>query len=289
MTPPGTDPKTGQFEGSARVIFGFLDDINYYQMVGKPLFKRLRFDRLSSVPWYAELTLQVKDVAVLLKTGLFWTEANIDPTNNFFDDRKFAPHLSSEWIDPVNSYGRFYELKDTEPAQWHGTLMVRAHSLSTLRQFRPSQLSLANVRYVTAKNPQGQTVYHFNSADSDRCFNAILEDTPLKGWWPWPKKEDTDDNSTQGAMDDDLTEEDLNDKLKHEDTDDNLTQEELDAKLKQEDTDDDSMLEDRDDSIRDDDSMLKYTADESMLEDTDGSDTDDDSMLEDTDDDSSDQ
>ncbi|KAF1730013.1 hypothetical protein CRV24_009470 [Beauveria bassiana] len=278
MPPPGTDPKTGHFEGGGRVIFGFLDDINYFRLKGLPLLKGLRFDMLSSVPWYAELTLQVKDVAVLLKSGLFWTEANIDPTNNFFDDRKVASHLGSEWLNPIDSYGRFYELRDTEPAQWHGTLMVRAHSLSTLRQFRPSQLSLANVRYVTAKNPHGQTVYHFNSDDSDRCFNAILEDTPLKGWWPWPKKEDTDDDSTQGAMDDDVTQKDLNAKLKHEDTDDNLTQEDLDAKLKQEDTDDDSMLkdtvddsmlEDTDDSDRDDDSMLKYTADESMLEDTD--------------------
>ncbi|KAH8707737.1 hypothetical protein HC256_009908 [Beauveria bassiana] len=245
MPPPGTDPKTGHFEGGGRVIFGFLDDINYFRLKGLPLLKGLRFDMLSSVPWYAELTLQVKDVAVLLKSGLFWTEANIDPTNNFFDDRKVASHLGSEWLNPIDSYGRFYELRDTEPAQWHGTLM---------------------------------TVYHFNSDDSDRCFNAILEDTPLKGWWPWPKKEDTDDDSTQGAMDDDVTQKDLNAKLKHEDTDDNLTQEDLDAKLKQEDTDDDSMLkdtvddsmlEDTDDSDRDDDSMLKYTADESMLEDTD--------------------
>ncbi|KAM3484231.1 hypothetical protein MY8738_002350 [Beauveria namnaoensis] len=218
MPPPGTYPKTGLFEGGGRVVFGFLDDINYYQMKRLPLFKRLRFDRLSSVPWYAELTLQVKDVAVLLKSGLFWTEANIDPRNNFFDD-SIAPHLSNEWIDPVNSYGRFYELRDTEPAQWHGTLMVRAHSLSTLRQFRPSQLSLANVRYVTARSPHGQTVYHFNSDDSDRCFNAILEDTPLKGRWPWPKKEDTDDDSTHGAMDHDLSQEDLNAKLKHKETD----------------------------------------------------------------------
>ncbi|KAM3449903.1 hypothetical protein MY3296_006513 [Beauveria thailandica] len=222
MPPRDTDPKTGHFEGGGRVIFGFVDDINNSRVKGLSAYRKIRLDMLTSVPWYAELTLKVKDVAVLLKSGLFWTEANIDPTNNFFDHRNDAPYFVR--FNLRNSHSRFYELRDTEPAQWHGTLMVRARAMSTLRQFRPSQLSLANVRYVTATNPHGQTVYHFDSADRDRCFSAILDDTPLEGWWPWPKKEDTDDDSTQ---------------------------EDLDVEVKQEDTDNDSTLEDTDDDLSD--------------------------------------
>ncbi|KAM3512891.1 hypothetical protein MY11210_003447 [Beauveria gryllotalpidicola] len=202
MPRPGTDPKTDRFEDGGRVIFGFLDNITTDESKQISSFGNY-WPR--NVPWYAELTLEVKDVAVLLKSGLFWSEDNIDLTNNFFVDGKNAPHPSSEWINPLPRHGRYYELIDSEPAQWHGTLMVRAHVIGTLYQFRPSQLSLANVRYVSAKNPQGRTVYQFDSADRDRCFNSIFDVAPLKGWWPWPKKEGIDDASTQEKMDDDLS------------------------------------------------------------------------------------
>ncbi|KAM3507488.1 hypothetical protein MY10362_001747 [Beauveria mimosiformis] len=297
MSPAGTDPKTGLFEGGGRVIFGFVDDINNDWVKKLSSIKNRRFDMLASVPWYAELTLKVKDVAVLLKSGLFWTEANIDPTNNYFDDRKVAPHLSSGWFNPGNSHGRFYQLRDTEPAQWHGTLMVRAHAISTLHQFRPSQLSLANVRYVTAKNPHGQTVYHFNSADSDRCFSAILDDTPLEGWWPWPKKEDLnaelkqeniDDASMQEDIDAGSMNEDNDDALTQEDSDDASTQEDMEVKSKQEEMNADSMQDDISDG-----SMQEDSDDDSMQGNSDYNswlgDTYNDSWLEDADHDLSDQ
>ncbi|KAM3461306.1 hypothetical protein NHJ6243_005090 [Beauveria neobassiana] len=215
MPPPGTDPKTGHFEGGGRVIFGFLDGINYYQMNKVPLFKRLRFDMLSSVPWYAELTLKVKDVAVLLKSGLFWTEANIDPTNNFFDDRKVAPHLGSEWLNPINSYGRFYELRDTEPAQWHGTLMRRQRPMLQ----RYSRLN--------------DKLKHEDTDD-----NLTQEDLDAK-----LKQEDMDDDSMLKDTIDDSMLEDRDDSDRDDDsmlkyTDDS-------------DTDDDSMLEDTDDNSSD--------------------------------------
>ncbi|OAA38970.1 hypothetical protein BBO_06823 [Beauveria brongniartii RCEF 3172] len=306
MSPAGTDPKTGRFEGGGRVIFGFLDDINNDWVKELCSIKKCKYDILAIVPWYAELTLKVKDVAVLLKSGLFWTEANIDPTNNYFDDRKLAPHLSSERFNLGNSYGRFYELRDTEPAQWHGTLMVRAHAISTLHQFRPSQLSLANVLYVTAKNRHGQTVYHFDSTDRDLCFSAILDDTPLEGWWPWPKKEDTDDDSTQKDLDAELKQEKIDDSSMQEDIDAGLMQEDNDNASTQEDSDDISTQEDMEvklkqeemnaDSMQDDipdESMQEDLDDDSMQEDTDNDSTpeptDDDSTLEDADDDLSDQ
>ncbi|KAM3442095.1 hypothetical protein NHJ13734_002513 [Beauveria thailandica] len=294
MPPRDTDPKTGHFEGGGRVIFGFVDDINNSRVKRLSEFNKVRLDMHPSVPWYAELTLKVKDVAVLLKSGLFWTEANIDPTNNFFGHRNDAPYFVSEWFNLGNSPSRFYELRDTEPAQWHGTLMVHAHAMSTLRQFRPSQLSLANVRYVTAKNPHGQTVYHFDSADSDRCFSAILDDTPLEGWWPWPKKEDTDDDSTQEDLDVELKREGIDDDSMQEDIDTGLMQEDNDDASNQEDTDNDSMQEDLDvKEDNDDASKQEDTDNDSMQEDSDDptkqEDTDIDSTLEDTGDDLSDQ
>jgi hypothetical protein len=197
MQPPGTNPETGRFEGGGSVTFGFLEDVTTNEFKNMPSGIDYNFGQLRNVPWYAELTLKVKDVAVLLKSGLFWSEDNIDSTKTFSSDEFIATQPDSEWIHARFRHGLFYELIDTEPAQWHGTLAVRAHAISTLHQFRPSQLSLANVRYVSAKDSHGRIVYYFDSADSGRCFNAMLGNTPLKGWWPWPKKEDVDDASTQ--------------------------------------------------------------------------------------------
>ncbi|KAM3564670.1 hypothetical protein MY1884_000611 [Beauveria asiatica] len=279
MPPADTDPKTGRLKHDGRVTFGFLEDITTPDCDMTPSCRNYRFKNLKNVPWYAELTLKVNDVAALLKNGLFWSEDNIDSTDNFFVDGNNAPHPGSAWIYPLHRHGRYYKLIDTESAQWHGTLMVRAHTMSMLRQFRPRQLSLANVRFVSAKNPQGRAVYHFDSVESDRCFNAILDDTPLEGWWPWPKKEDMDANTMQSAMDDDLTQEDIDDDSMQEDIDAGSMQEDNDDASNQEDTDNDSMQDDSDEATKQED-----TDNDSMQEDTDN-----DSTLEDTDDDLSDQ
>ncbi|KAM3565205.1 hypothetical protein ARSEF4850_001514 [Beauveria asiatica] len=157
MPPADTAPKTGRLKHDGRVTFGFLEDITTPDCDMTPSCGSYIFKNLKNVPWYTELTLKVNDVAVLLKNGLFWSEDNIDSTDNFFADDNDAP--------------------------------------------------------------QGRAVYHFDRVESDRCFNAILDDTPLEGWWPWPKKEDMNANTMQGAMDDDSTQEDLDVELKQEDID----------------------------------------------------------------------
>ncbi|KND91716.1 hypothetical protein TOPH_03819 [Tolypocladium ophioglossoides CBS 100239] len=40
--------------------------------------------------------------------------------------------------------------------------------------------------YWTEAN--GRAIYYFDGINPGESFNAICDDRPLQGWWPWPKK-----------------------------------------------------------------------------------------------------
>ena len=59
-------------------------------------------------------------------------------------------------------------------------------SLAALSGFRVDMLSKEHVHKAHAWNAQKQLVYLFECNWPGYCYNAIYDDMPLRGWWPWP-------------------------------------------------------------------------------------------------------
>lgn len=185
LPPPYTESQRDG--GYANIVF--LDDINVrgYRATGS----QYNFDHTSSlaVPWHAELEIQAKDIVTLLERGLFWSEENIDRRKNFIvlDD---PARFTNEWPGKLGyPHYRCYTMADTSAdPDWRGTLCVYTHDPATLHAFRPSDLSLNNIRFSTARNSAHQFIYLYDSSGAIPNFSAVSGDRPLPGWWPWPKE-----------------------------------------------------------------------------------------------------
>lgn len=182
-------PYTASQRDGGQASFVFLDNINArgYRATGS----QYNFDRTSSlaVPWHAELFIKAKDIVTLLERGLFWSEENIDRRKNFFvlDN---PDEFENKWAKKLGyRHYRCYTMADTSAdPDWRGTLCVYTHDSATLHAFRPSDLSLNNIRFAMAQNYAGQLIYLYDSSGFDPNFGAVFDDRPLPGWWPWPKE-----------------------------------------------------------------------------------------------------
>jgi hypothetical protein len=138
-------------------------------------------------PWRAELSICINDLPALMKTGLFLSDANVDTKHSCIVAGEDVTPMAGEkrW-----AYERQYYIEHVEgnTLQWKGTLRVVSMSLEVLREFRIGRLSADMVCLAVALNTDGQAAYHFNANYSQDNFNALLDDLPLKGLWPWPKE-----------------------------------------------------------------------------------------------------
>lgn len=182
-------PYTESQRDGGHASFVFLDDINVrgYRATGS----QYHFDRTSSlaVSWHAELQIAAKDIVTLMERGFFWSEENIDLRKNFFvlDD---PDQFENEYPRKLGyRHYRCYSMADTSAdPDWRGTLCVYTHDSATLHAFRPSDLSLNNIRFSSARNSAGQLIYRYDSSGAMPNISAVFGDRPLPGWWPWPKE-----------------------------------------------------------------------------------------------------
>ncbi|KAH7034610.1 uncharacterized protein B0I36DRAFT_316628 [Microdochium trichocladiopsis] len=80
--------------------------------------------------------------------------------------------------------------KNAEPL-WVAKLEVYARELYVLSHFNPGQdLSREDMTLAIAGNePEfSEFYYQWDKSGSEHCFNAIYDQKPLSGWWPWPRK-----------------------------------------------------------------------------------------------------
>lgn len=212
--------------------------------------KKARSSRWKDCDWTAKLTITTHDIARLMREGFHWSAANVCKEKGFIQTLRREDGHSPHW-----KKARHYFLTDLSevPAQWEGWLMVYAGRTSVLSQFRvsdlrPDQAYAATVQPLNGKEKTAM-LYAYDVGTPEDCFNAIYDDMPLEGWWPWPKQngstavlaqegedrftEDQDEGSEHdGMQEEDIQAEQLKDvEVKDEDdASDKLSDEEINPK-----------------------------------------------------------
>ncbi|PHH86949.1 hypothetical protein CDD83_9548 [Cordyceps sp. RAO-2017] len=140
--------------------------------------------------WQAFINIKARDIKGLMEEGFHFSEDNRLIGAEFYDIGK-GP---DRHIDPAWTRSRVYRLVDNQshPAadmkqQWIATVIVDAAQVAELSRFRLSDLSMETMASCRAWNSKGQMIYSFDKEEPEASFNAILDEKPLKGWWPWPK------------------------------------------------------------------------------------------------------
>ncbi|POR36421.1 Uncharacterized protein TPAR_03389 [Tolypocladium paradoxum] len=160
-----------------------------YHNLGIVFLPNANAHSLADVDWEARLLVHAKDVPRLMKQGFYWTEANVRKREGYFEVEK--ERLPAAARDRGWSCVRVYRLadmaKDGDP-QWIATLRVYAREVSVLSAFRVRHLSVNKAHHCSASDKEGRPIYNFHANDPGGSFNAVYDDRPLGGWWPWPKK-----------------------------------------------------------------------------------------------------
>ncbi|TRX93765.1 hypothetical protein FHL15_005441 [Xylaria flabelliformis] len=140
--------------------------------------------------WGAVLMVKCRDVPCLMREGFHWDGANVIREEGYIDhERDFTcSHRRKDgkcWVST-----RHYYLKDLQqPQRWVATIKVFALDPETVYQFDLiNRLSRESMQWATAINQSsGHYIYNWHYCTPVR-FNAIYDDMPMEGWWPWPRK-----------------------------------------------------------------------------------------------------
>ncbi len=73
---------------------------------------------------------------------------------------------------------------------WVAQLRVISHSIAILSGFELQKLSRDIVHKAQVWNAEDKQVYCFDYDRPGNCYNAIYNDIPMRGWWPWPRLRD---------------------------------------------------------------------------------------------------
>ncbi|KAI1741531.1 hypothetical protein F4680DRAFT_464550 [Xylaria scruposa] len=132
--------------------------------------------------WAATLKVKCRDIPRLMRKGFFWDDANIIREEGYVDQ------------DPTKSYGknwsgtRHYFLRDLQqPPRWIATVELFAVNKETLCRFDLNQLSREKMHSARANSQSGHMVYSWEYGFPRMSLNAIYDDRPMEGWWPWPR------------------------------------------------------------------------------------------------------
>ncbi|KAK5991405.1 hypothetical protein PT974_09686 [Cladobotryum mycophilum] len=145
--------------------------------------------------WCGRMEIRTKNVARLLKQGLHWTLANIQRRKGHY----ILDPLVNKGIPRLRpwKYGRSWSLvelddegkKKKKDPLWVAEFIIMADEISLLSEFNLDTLCTKNIQSAYAFNRRQNLVYLFDRGRPSDNFNAIYDNMPLEGWWPWPKKE----------------------------------------------------------------------------------------------------
>ncbi|KAF5568148.1 hypothetical protein FNAPI_368 [Fusarium napiforme] len=135
-----------------------------------------------TVGWQAQLVLHTSDIIGLMREGLHVSQHNVIVQENCLTMRPYQQEHNKYYYD------RHFAL--TGPS-WKGNLVVTTLSCPVATNFRVEHLSPDKVYrcYVSDDSKTECWAYNFAIEKPDLNANYILDDTPLKGLWPWPRKE----------------------------------------------------------------------------------------------------
>ncbi|KAF5021874.1 hypothetical protein F66182_6101 [Fusarium sp. NRRL 66182] len=131
------------------------------------------------VGWRALMIITTHDIVGLMRDGLYLSQDNVQPERSFIKQCWWP--TNQEW-----SYLRCYAVVDPK---WSGHLIVQTLHLQNALQFRVSHLSEDKVAHAHVLNKKKNLVYSYDVDHPENNGNYILEDTPMEGLWPWPRRE----------------------------------------------------------------------------------------------------
>ncbi|OTB05700.1 hypothetical protein M426DRAFT_21730 [Hypoxylon sp. CI-4A] len=157
------------------------------------LWFRLDEDAPDGESRLVRLAFKSDKVPQLMREGLHWSLDNVRWEDGFLckiDAMKNAPsHLVKYLLDEDLTVARSYFLHDLHvPSRWVAHLQVFASSIKLLSKTRPEHLTMESIETAHAWSVDDQRIYQYNKACPEEACNAIYNDMPLEGWWPWPKK-----------------------------------------------------------------------------------------------------
>ncbi|KAI3333687.1 hypothetical protein F4824DRAFT_471666 [Ustulina deusta] len=130
-----------------------------------------------------------------MREGFYWDSGNVIHEDGYIN---LKPNPSALFRRQGKGWDgiRHYFLKDLQqPQRWIATVELYALHFETLSRFDLSQLSPEKIRLGMAFSQLGDTIYKYSYAQPQYCFNAIYDNMPMEGQWPWPRR-DTKDKPT---------------------------------------------------------------------------------------------
>ncbi|KAI1348596.1 hypothetical protein F5Y01DRAFT_328369 [Xylaria sp. FL0043] len=151
--------------------------------------------------WAALLRIKCPDVPRLMREGFYWDSSNVIREDGYINNN---PNLRTCPF-PLRGQGwdcsRHYFLKDLQqPQRWIATIDVYALHRETAFRFDLSQLSRERIQIVSALSQLGNDIYLFSYGEPHHCFNAIYDNMPMEGQWPWPRRDTTDGPTKEKAQ-----------------------------------------------------------------------------------------
>lgn len=141
-------------------------------------------------PWAAFLAVTTSDAARLMREGFHWDEHNVMPELSFINHNNDKTQAQAGF-----RYKRIWDLADRGPERlWRARLVVYGRDTPTLARFRISHVEPRGVTRAFVRSPRDRCdehrglVYYFSVERPELNVNAMYDDMPLEGWWPWPKK-----------------------------------------------------------------------------------------------------
>ncbi|KAI2623086.1 hypothetical protein GGR54DRAFT_596552 [Hypoxylon sp. NC1633] len=142
-------------------------------------------------PWFGQMDVKCSDVPLLMREGFYWTTENVIREDGYIDN--ILPERALLNLGKPNNpctMTRVWTLQDLQqPPRWTACLQVHAPGIEVLTGIRLENWTVDMVRSAYAWGLAKKLIYQYDVAKPRLSFNSIYDDTPLKGWWPWPKED----------------------------------------------------------------------------------------------------
>ncbi|CAH0051405.1 unnamed protein product [Clonostachys solani] len=139
--------------------------------------------------WEANVDVSVKSLPESMRQGWSWSEDNIDRAGG-----QLIVKMSD--LDQIQQEagwccGRRYKLVDrAEDPQWEAVVWIYAKDLQSLSCVKVNDLLYEKAYATWATNENNRLAYLFHRRSPHLNFNAIYDEMPLTGWWPWPRADE---------------------------------------------------------------------------------------------------
>ncbi|KAI1366806.1 hypothetical protein F5Y08DRAFT_350698 [Xylaria arbuscula] len=157
--------------------------------------------------WVATMRIKCQNVPRLMRDGFHWDVSNVIKEEGYIEWGKTSRN-ANDWD---RAHKRWYFLEDTHhPRRWTASISVVATEPQILSNFSVRQLSKKSIRDAWAVNQNGRHIYGYRAYETADPsinapehpmygFNAIYDEMPMQGFWPWPPIENEPEKNRDEA------------------------------------------------------------------------------------------